>query len=49
VTAAIRITRGEVEAVIAQLPPEQGNLIKAYLQQLEGTIETLERILDDGE
>ena len=48
-TAAERVTWGEVEAVLASLPPEQANLLRAYFQQLEGQIETLERILDDGE
>ena len=45
-TAAERVTWGEVEAV---LTAEQANLLRAYFQQLEGQIETLERIFDDGD
>lgn len=48
-SAAIRVTWAEVEAVLATLPAEQANLLRAYFQQLHGQIETLERILDDGE
>lgn len=44
--SAERITKGEVEAVIARLPADDANLLRAYLQQLEGTIKALEDLLD---
>ena len=46
-TAAVRITWAEVESVLATLPPEQANLLKAYFQQMQGQIETLESMVDD--
>ena len=45
-TSAERVTWGEVEAVLASLTPEQANLLRAYFQQLEGTIKALEDLLD---
>ena len=46
-TAAERITWGQVEAVLATLPADQANLLKAYFQQLEGRIKALENTLDE--